>query len=274
MDIARPDLLRKRKIRRSLYVGVATVVVVLITVGVSRVQPAAPRVDRDTVYLDTVQRGPMVRQVRGAGTLVPEAIRWISATTEGTVERIAIRPGAGVGPDTVILELRNRELEQTALEAQLQHDAGVARYRNREVELESQLLAQRATLATIELSLTQAKLQLEADQQLLDRGLVSQLVLKQSQARAQEFKTRYELEQERLRIETESVEARLAVEQADVDSLRALWRLRVDQVADLKVRAPVFMGSSNRCRSTRANASRRAPTWPAWATHCLGAQLH
>ena len=88
----------------------------LITVGVSQLEPAAPRVDRDTVYLDITQRGPMVRQVRGTGTLVPEAIRWIPATTEGTVERIVIRPGAEVTPDTVVLELSNPELEQTALE--------------------------------------------------------------------------------------------------------------------------------------------------------------
>lgn len=239
MDIARPDLLRKRKIRRGLYAGVATVVVVLITIGVSRLQPAAPRVDRDTVYLDTVERGPMVRQVRGTGTLVPEAIRWIPATTEGTVERIVIRPGADVRPDTVILELRNPELEQTALEARLQLDAGDARYRNRVVELKSQLLTQRAALATVESELTQARLQLEADQQLADKGLVSQLVLKQSHAKAQELETRDALEQERLQIETESIDARLAVAQADVDSLRTLWQLRVAQVADLKVRAGI-----------------------------------
>ena len=239
MDIARPDLLRKRKIRRNLYAGVAAVVVVLITVGVSRLEPAAPRVDRDTVYLDTVQRGPMVRQVRGTGTLVPEAIRWIPATTEGTVERIVIRPGAVVTPDTVIVELRNPELEQTAIEAKLQLDAGEARYRNRVVELDSQQLSQRAALATVEAELTQARLQLEADQELAKRGLVSDLTLRQSEARAHELETRYELEQERLQIETESVEAQLAVEQADVDSLKTLWRLRLDQVADLKVRAGI-----------------------------------
>ncbi len=239
MDIARPDLLRKRKIRRGLYSGAAAVVVVLITVGVSQLEPAAPRVDRDTVYLDTVQRGPMVRQVRGTGTLVPEAIRWIPATTEGTVERIVIRPGADVTPDTVIVELRNPELEQTAIEAHLQLDAGEARYRSRAVELDSQRLSQQAALATVEAELTQARLQLEADRELAGRGLVSDLTLKQSQARAQELETRYELEQERLQIETESVEAQLAVEQADVESLKTLWQLRLDQVADLKVRAGI-----------------------------------
>ena len=111
MDIARPDLARKKRLRHSLYSVSALIVVALVTVGVSRLEPAAPRVDRDTIYLDTVQRGPMVRQVRGTGALVPERIRWIPATTDGTVERIVIRPGALVAPDTVILELSNPELE-------------------------------------------------------------------------------------------------------------------------------------------------------------------
>ena len=180
-----------------------------------------------------------MRQVRGTGTLVPEAIRWIPATTEGTVERIVIRPGADVTPDTVIVELRNPELEQTAIEAHLQLDAGEARYRSRAVELDSQRLSQQAALATVEAELTQTRLQLEADRELAGRGLVSDLTLKQSQARAQELETRYELEQERLQIETESVEAQLAVEQADVESLKTLWQLRLDQVADLKVRAGI-----------------------------------
>ena len=239
MDIARPDLARKRRVRRGLFAGAVVVAVGLITVGVSQLEPAAPRVDRDTVYLDTVQRGPMVRQVRGTGTLVPESIRWIPATTEGTVERIVIRPGAEVRPDTVIVELRNPELEQTAIEAKLKLDAGEARYRSREVELDSQLLSQKAAMVAIEAEFTQAWLQLEADQELTSRGLVSELTLKQSQARAQGLSTRYELEQERLQIETDSVEAKLAVEAADVESLRTLWQLRLDQVADLKVRAGI-----------------------------------
>ena len=118
--------------------------IALVTVGVSRLEPAAPRVDRDTIYLDTVQRGPMVRQVRGTGTLVPEQIRWIPATTDGTVERIVIRPGALVAPDTVILEMSNPELAQSALEARLNLEAAEARYSNRQVEVERELVNQRA----------------------------------------------------------------------------------------------------------------------------------
>ena len=237
MDIARPDLARKKKLRQTSYAATAVVVVVMITMAVSRLEPAAPRVDRDTIYLDTVQRGPMVRQVRGTGTLVPEQIRWIPATTDGAVERIVIRPGALVTPDTVVVELSNPELEQTALEARLNLDAAEARYSNRQVEVERDLLNQRATLATIEAQLKTARLQADADEQLFAQGLVSSLQLQQSQAAEQEFDTRFRIEQERLRMATDTVEAQLAVEQAEADRLRTLYELRQRQVADLHVRA-------------------------------------
>ncbi len=237
MDIARPDLARKKQMRHSLYSVSALIVVALVTVGVSRLEPAAPRVDRDTVYLDTVQRGLMVRQVRGTGTLVPERIRWIPATTDGTVERILIRPGALVAPDTVILELSNPELEQSTLEARLNLAAAEARYSNRQVEVARDLLDQRATLATTEAQRKTARLQADADDQLFTQGLVSSLQLQQSQSAEQEFDTRYALEQERLRMATDTVEAQLAVEQAEVDRLRTLYELRQRQMADLHVRA-------------------------------------
>ena len=237
MDIARPDLARKKQMRHSLYSVSALIVVALVTVGVSRPEPAAPRVDRDTVYLDTVQRGLMVRQVRGTGTLVPERIRWIPATTDGTVERIVIRPGALVAPDTVILELSNPELEQSTLEARLNLAAAEARYSNRQVEVERDLLDQRATLATTEAQRKTARLQADADDQLFTQGLVSSLQLQQSQSAEQEFDTRYALEQERLQMATDTVEPQLAVEQAEVDRLRTLYELRQQQMADLHVRA-------------------------------------
>ena len=239
MDIARPDLARKKKLRHSLYTVAALTAVAVITVGVSRLEPAAPRVDRDTIYLDTVQRGPMVRQVRGTGTLVPEQIRWISAATDGAVERIVIRPGALVTPDAVIVELTNAELEQTTLEARLNLDAAEARYSNRQVEVERELLNQRAVLATLEAQLKTARLQADADQRLFVQGLVSSLQLQQSQAAEQEFATRCALEQERLQMATDTVEAQLAVERAEADRLRTLYELRRQQVDDLHVRAGI-----------------------------------
>ena len=114
VDIARPESVkRKKKIRRIIYGAVALLAVVAVSIGVSRLRPAAPGVDRATVWIDTVKRGPMTRQVRGSGTLIPEDIRWIPATTQGRVERILLRPGAEVKPDTVILEMSNPDLQQS-----------------------------------------------------------------------------------------------------------------------------------------------------------------
>src|SRR5215510_596709 len=113
MDVARPaSHARQKKIRRAIYGGLAVLGVGAITLALSRLQPAAPSVERATVWIDTVKRGPMVREVHGLGTLVPEDIRWIPATTTGRVERIVIRPGTIVKKDTVILELSNPQLEQ------------------------------------------------------------------------------------------------------------------------------------------------------------------
>ncbi len=237
MDIARPDLARKKKLRQGLYAGSAAVVVILITVGVSQLQPAAPRIDADTVFVDTVQRGPMVRAVRGTGTLVPEEIRWIPARTDGTVERIVIRPGASIEPDTVILELNNPELEQTALEAALNLDAAKARFTTRRAEVARELLVQRSTLASTEAQLISARLQAEADRELAKQGLVSTIQLRQSEANEREYDTRLELEREQLQMATDTVDDQLAVEQAEVDRLRTLHELRLRQVDSLRVRA-------------------------------------
>ena len=237
MDIARPDIARAKKIRRIVYGTAVVVILAVMTVFVSSLEPAAPRVDRDTVYMDTVERGSMLRQVRGTGTLVPEQIRWITAITSGTVEQIVIRPGAEVTPDTIIVELSNPELEQQALEARLQLDAALARYESREVELQSQLLTQQAGLAIVEADLSQAALQAEADEELAADGLVSQIQLRQSQSKATVLETRRKIELERLAIQTDLMRATLAAEQADVDRLRTIYQLRKDQVSDLRVRA-------------------------------------
>ena len=237
MDIARPDLARKKKIRQGAYVGGATVALVLITFGAQQVAPSAPRVDRDSVYIDTVRRGPMVRQVRGRGTLVPESIRWIPATTAGTVERIVIDPGAEVMPESVIVELSNPELEHQATEAELNLRAAEARYENRKVELESDLLMQRAGLASVEAALVVARLEADADAELAKNGLASAIELQRAQASKREHETRFALEQERLGMAEATMAAKLAVERTEVDRLRGLWELRLDQVDDLRVRA-------------------------------------
>ena len=239
MDIARPDIARAKKIRRIVYATGFAVVILLITVGVSRLEPAAPRVDKDTVYMDTVERGEMLRNVRGTGTLVPEQLRWITPITNGTVERLVLRPGATVRPDTVVIELSNPELEQQALETRLQLDAALARYESRRVELRSQELTQQASLKMVESELSQAEYEAELDEKLFKDNLVSELQVRQKQSRVSELRIRHEIEQQRLAIQADSTKATLAAEQADVDRLRTMYQLRQSQVADLQVTAGI-----------------------------------
>lgn len=239
VDIARPDIARAKRVRRIVYGAGACVVVILITVGVSRLEPAAPAVDRDTVYTDTVQRGEMLRQVRGTGTLVPEEIRWISAVTNSTVERIVLRPGVTVEPDTVIVELSNPQLEQSALDARLQLDAAQARYKSRQVELDRDVLAQRAAVASSEHALTLAEYEASLDEELFRDDLVSELQLRQKQSAASQLRVQYELDKQRLEILIDAMATQLAAEQAEVDRLATIHALRRDEVADLRVTAGV-----------------------------------
>jgi HlyD family secretion protein len=238
VDIARsPSVIRKKKIRRAIYGGAALLVIILITVGVSRLKPAAPSVDRATVWVDTVKRGQMLRQVRGSGTLVPEDIRWIPATTQGRVERILLRPGAEVRPDTVILELSNPDLEQSVRDAQLLHASAQAAYENRKSELESALLTQQSGVATIESNLRAAVLTLEANESLFKDGLVSQLTVKQNRGQVDELKNRLSIEQKRLEMTRAGVKSQLAPQESEIAQRRAAYELRLRQREDLKVKA-------------------------------------
>jgi HlyD family secretion protein len=238
VDIARsPDVLRKKKIRRALYGAAALVVIVLITIGVSRLQPAAPTVERATVWVDTVKRGPMVRQVRGSGTLVPEEIRWVTATTTGRVERIVLRPGAQVEIGTVILEMSNPELQQSVMDARLAHQSAQAAFQNRKAELESALLSQQSTVAGIEANYKNSVLTLEANEQLAKDGLISAIALKQSRAAAEELKNRLSIEEKRLEMTRVGVQSQLAPQEAEVNLRRAAYELRVRQLEDLKVKS-------------------------------------
>ncbi len=239
VDIARPDIARAKKLRRIVYGTGFVVVLIMVTVGVSRLEPAAPRVERDTVFMDTVQRGEMLRQVRGTGTLVPEQIRWISAITNSTVERILLRPGVTVEPDTVIVELSNPQLEQSALEAQLTLQAARARYKSREVALDRDMLTQQALVASAASALTLAEYEAELDQELFADELVSELQLRQKQSRANQFRIQHEIEQQRLEIQTNAMETDLAAEQADLDRLETIYQLRQDEVSDLRLTAGV-----------------------------------
>ena len=238
VDIARsPEVKRKKKIRRILYGAVALLAIVGVTIGVSRLRPAAPSVDRATVWIDTVKRGPMIRQVRGSGTLVPENIRWIPATTSGRVERYVLRPGAQVKPDSVILEMTNPDLQQQVLTAQLEFRSSEAAYANKKADLESQLLTQKVNVATVESQSKQADLQLDADEQLYKDRLISELQLKRSRAGAEDLKNQLAVAQQRLKIAETGLKSQLAPQEADMNAKKAVLDLRLRQLDDLKVKA-------------------------------------
>jgi HlyD family secretion protein len=239
MDIPRKSAARKRLIRRIVYGLVAVLVVVGVTAWVSRLKPAAPTVEMGTLWPDTVKRGPMLRQERGLGTLVPEEIWWIPAVTDGRVERRLVQPGTPVKADTVILELSNPDVEQLALDAEMQLKAAEAQYTNLKVQLESQLLNQQAAAANVRSAYSEAKLNVEAYEALNKQGLYSDLQMNVLRVRAAELATRDKIETQRLAIFDEQVKAQLAAQQAQVDQLRAQYQLRKNRVESLHVRAGV-----------------------------------
>jgi len=239
VDIARPDLLEKKKKRQLAWGAAAVGAVILATFGVSRLKPAAPSVERATLVIDTVKRGEMVREVRGLGTLVPEEIRWIPAVTEARVERRVLLPGTVVKADSVILELSNPELLTQAQDADSQVRAAEARCTELKVRLQSQLLDQKAAAARVAAEARQARLQADADAELASNGLIAGLTLKLSQSAADELEHRESIEQQRLAIAGEAIEAQLKVQQADLDQSRTQARLRHSQVDALQVRAGI-----------------------------------
>jgi HlyD family secretion protein len=225
--------------RRLLYTVVGLGGVIFITVWLSKLEPAAPGVDRGTVLLDTVKRGELIRQVRGPGTLVPEEIWWISASSDSRVERILVKPGVAVEPETVLIELHNPELKQAAADAELQVKAAEAETTNLRVLLQSQLLDQEAAAAALQAEYEQAKVQLEADVELGKKGLVSEINLKLSRLRVQQLATRNKIEQKRIEISAQGVQAQLKVQEARLQQLRAAYDLRKSQVEALNVRAGI-----------------------------------
>jgi len=240
VDIARPAIIaRQRRTRRITYGAAGAVAVLLISLGLSRLKPAAPSVDRGTLVIDTVKRGGMLRQVRGLGTLVPEELRWIPAATEGRVERIVVQPGSTVTPDTIILELSNPELEMQALDAESQVRAAEAQAAELKVRLESQHLDQEAAAASVQADYAQARMRADTDQQLADQGLVADLNRKLSRVAADQLENRNRIEQRRLAIAADSIKAQLAGQQAQVEQKRVLARLRRNQVKAEAVRAGI-----------------------------------
>jgi len=241
MDIFRPEIKREKRRRQIIWSSVALLVLVGVTVGISRLKPAAPTVERSTIWTDTVKRGSMLRQVRGLGSLIPshEDVRQIPAETEATVIRIIKLPGSQVDPDTVLVEMSNPQLEQEALDAQLQVRAAQAEYQNLKVKLDSDLMNQRAGAATVNAEYSEAQRQAQTDKALYDLGVISGLAAKASEGKAQEMVTRNKIEDQRLAINEKAIASELAVQQAKVEEMRALADLKQQQLQRLKVKAGV-----------------------------------
>jgi HlyD family secretion protein len=240
MDIQRPSNARAKKIRRIVYATVAILLVGGVTYGLSRLRPAAPTVDRATIWPDEVKRGPMLREVHGLGTLIPEEIRWIPAQTDSRVDRIVIRPGAIVKPETVILELSDPQLQKDALDAEYQLKAAEAEYANLRVQVNSELMNQKASAAAVRSEFEQSKIQHAVDDKLFQQGIGSEVIAQLSKVKMEQLAVRAGLEDERTEISAESSKARLAAQQARVEQQKAMYHLRRTQLEALHVRAGIY----------------------------------
>lgn len=238
MDIKRPGKSKlKKRIRNGVVIFVGLVAVGGITVGLTKLKPASPTLDRSTAVIDTVKRGLFVRQVRGNGTLVPQLTRWVPAPADGRLEKILVEPGVAVSTSTVIFELSNPQMEQQAIDADFQMKAAQADQENLKVRLESDGMTQQSAIASINAEYSQAKMQLETDEILGKQGLVPLILLKVARVRVQDLANRLKIEQQRLVISSKATKAQMNAQQARIQQLSALAVLRKSQVDALKVRA-------------------------------------
>lgn len=239
MDTQTPSPAHGPKIRGITYVLLASLVIGGAAFGLSRLRRPLPSVERSTLVTAQVKRGSLPRVVRGSGVLVPEDMQWIPAQSDARVERILKRPGAVVQPDTIILELDDPQLQREALDAEYQLKAAQADYENLKVQLNSELLNQKALAAAVQSDYEQAKIQHEVDEKLLEQGLGSDITAKLSKVKEQQLAIRAQLEQDRTKIALDSNQARLAAQQARIEQQRALYQLRLTQVDSLHVRAGI-----------------------------------
>ena len=237
MDVPREGVAAKKRKRRILIISASAVGLILATIALSRLKPAAPSVDRSSVWIDTVKRGPMVRQVRGLGTLVPEEFRWLPATTDASVEKILIWPGTKVEAGDVILELTSPELEQSAHEAESKAKGAEAELATEKATLQRELLDQESKSAVAHSAYEQAKMERQTNDQLAKNGLVAELVYKTSKIKEEECQKSDDIEQKRLAFSRDSIEPQLASKQAAVDQANQLAKLKLDQVEGLHVKA-------------------------------------
>lgn len=239
MDIVREGIVEKKRRNRWLLAAVGIVVVVLVTAAVASLEPAAPSVDKDTVWVGTVERGTLLRQVRGHGTLVPEELRWVQAQTTGRVEKIFVEPGQRVTADQIILELTNPEVERAAVDSANALRREEAELESLRITLISTELDQQARAAEVNADYIRASLQAEANRELSEKGLISEIQLRSAEAVADALETRREIEGQRLEMTSHANDALLEAKRAEVDQQRGLYQLRADQLEALAVRAGI-----------------------------------
>ena len=239
MDIQRSDLKIKKRRKQILYGVLGGIGILAAGVVIARLEPAAPSVERGTVWTDTVKRGEMLREVRGPGTLVPKAIRWIAAETDARVEEIVVKPGAVVEADTVILKLSNPVVEDALSAAQSEFISAEATYAARQTELESQLLDQRANMADVVSQYESARLGAEAEKDLAEKGIIPRIQYQRSQLSAESLKVRMDIEHERITKTQQNIGKQLEAERARIDQLARTRDLRQRQADALQLKAGI-----------------------------------
>ncbi len=239
MDIQRTDLKHKKRLRQIAFGSGSVIVLVAIALLLASLDPAAPSVDRAALWLGTVERGEMLREVRGPGVLAPREIRWIAAETSARVERIVVKPGAHVTPETVILELSNPEVAEAQLAAQSALTAAEADLAAQRMTLESQALDQKANLAAVEAEYESARLQAEAEGELAGKGIISRIQARRSALSAQTLQTRLNIERERITKFADTSRAQLDAARARIEQLRNTAQLRQRQAEGLAVHAGI-----------------------------------
>jgi HlyD family secretion protein len=237
MDIKREGVARRKRIRLAIYLVLILAGASLASWRLYKLQPAAPSVERATVWVDAVKRGPMLRDVKGIGTLLPEDIVWIPANSEGQVNKVLVKSGERVKPDSVLVVLTNPDMELAANDFEWQVKQAEADLADTRVRLESQRLDQQSLVATVASDMKQAEITKDKDQQLLKMQLKSEIDAKLSTSRWEQLKQKYEIEQKRLEIMSESTAAQMDAKKVQIDKLRAAQQLKKQQVSELSVRA-------------------------------------
>lgn len=239
MDIQRSDLKLKKRRRQMLFGGLGIAAVVAAGIALAGLDPAAPSVEQSSLWLGTVERGEMLREVRGPGVLAPKEIRWIASETAARVERIVVKAGAAVEPGTIILELSNPEVEEAQLAAQSELVAAEADLAAQRMTLESQALDQKANLAAVEADYESARLQAEAEKELVEKGIIPKIQYRRSELAAQTLNTRLGIERERVAKFASTIHSQLEAQRARAEQLRSTAALRSRQAEGLKVRAGI-----------------------------------